>query len=69
VDLGRRATKTDWGSIDLLLRRSTDDGNSWPVSRTIEPNRTGCSGLAVGRRGNLYCFYERKGAPAIARFN
>jgi sialidase-1 len=32
---GRRTTISDWGSIDILLRRSTDGGRSWEPQRRI----------------------------------
>jgi sialidase-1 len=54
---------------NLTVKLSTDDGTTWPVARTLEPGRTGYSDLAVGRHGSLYCFYERRGALTVARFN
>jgi len=32
---GRRASHSDWGTIDLLLRRSTDNGRTWDRPRRI----------------------------------
>ncbi len=31
----RKRAKGDWGSIDILMRRSTDDGQTWDVPRQI----------------------------------
>ncbi len=32
---GRRESHSDWGTIDLLLRRSTDNGRRWDLARRI----------------------------------
>ena len=32
---GRRGTKGDWGSIDLVMRRSADSGATWSAPRKI----------------------------------
>jgi sialidase-1 len=44
---------------NLTLRLSYDEGRTWPVSRTLEPGRSGYSDLAVGADGTIYCLYER----------
>lgn len=54
---------------NLTVKLSRDDGATWPTARTLEPARTGYSDLAAGRHGEIYCFYERRGALTIARFN
>lgn len=56
---------------NLTIRLSDDDGQTWLESRTIDPNRSGYSDLAVDRDGIIYCLYEQ-GAPSslvCARFN
>ena len=43
---------------NLTLRLSYDEGQTWPVSRTIEPDWSGYSDLATGADGAIYCLYE-----------
>jgi sialidase-1 len=59
---------------NLTIRASHDDGATWPTSRTLELGPSGYSDLAVGKDGEIYCFYERgekKAAEKLtfARFN
>ncbi|MHC4432479.1 MAG: sialidase family protein [Planctomycetota bacterium] len=63
---------------NLTVKLSYDEGESWPVARSIEPGISGYSDLAVGGDGQVYCFYERGSVdtshyrPAqltVARFN
>ncbi len=72
-----------WGArsrLNVTIRASFDDGKTWPVSRTIEPDRSGYTDLAVADDGTIYCLFERGGvkeglgafAPkhiCIAKFN
>jgi sialidase-1 len=44
---------------NLTIRLSYDEGKSWPVSKSLEPGRSGYSDLAVGPDGAIYCLYER----------
>jgi sialidase-1 len=44
---------------NLTIRASHDDGATWPISRTVEAGPSGYSDLAVGKDGEIYCFYER----------
>ncbi|MFN9741380.1 MAG: exo-alpha-sialidase [Acidobacteriota bacterium] len=43
---------------NLTVRLSYDEGQTWPVSRTIEPDWSGYSDLATGTDGTIYCLYE-----------
>ena len=47
------------GRSNLTIRLSRDEGQTWPVSRTLEPGASAYSDLAVGPDGTIYCFYER----------
>ena len=63
---------------NVTVRMSYDEGETWPVSRPIEPGISGYSDLAVGPDGTIYLIYER-GTPTdrgthvqyltVARFN
>lgn len=44
---------------NVTVRLSDDRGETWPVSRVLEPGRSGYSDMAVGPDGTIYCFYER----------
>jgi Neuraminidase (sialidase) len=47
---------------NLSVRMSEDDGQTWPVARTIEPGTSGYADLASGPDGSIYCLYERGSA-------
>jgi sialidase-1 len=44
---------------NLTVKLSYDEGQTWPVSRVLEPDTAGYSDLAVGPDGTVYCLYER----------
>jgi len=50
------------GRSNLTIRLSRDEGQTWPVSRTLEPGASAYSDLAAGPDGTIYCVYER-GVP------
>ncbi len=61
---------------NLSVKLSQDDGQTWAVSRVIEPGPSMYSDLAVGPDGTVFCFYGRglkKGFAGdrltLARFN
>ena len=63
---------------NLTVKLSEDEGRTWPVSRPVEPGRSGYSDLAVGPDATILCLYERSTACAgtnrpyslcLARFN
>ncbi len=63
---------------NLTVRLSNDEGETWPVSRTIEPGWSGYSDLATQRDGTICCLYEgvspgadlfRQCTLRFARFN
>jgi len=61
---------------NLSVKLSKDDGQTWPVNRTVEPGPSMYSDLAVAPDGTVFCFYGRglkKGFAGdrltLARFN
>ncbi len=43
---------------NLTAKASFDNGQSWPVSKVLEPGATGYSDLAAGPGNIIYCLYE-----------
>lgn len=43
---------------NLSLKLSSDEGQSWPLQKILEPGPAGYSDIAVGPDGTLYCLYE-----------
>ncbi len=43
---------------NVTVRLSYDEGQSWPVSKVLDPGDGGYSDLAVGPDGTIYCLYE-----------
>jgi sialidase-1 len=54
---------------NLSLSLSYDEGESWPVIKTLDPGPSAYSDLAVLPDGTMLCFYERKAALILAHFN
>lgn len=44
---------------NVSIKLSYDEGETWPVMKTIESGTSGYSDLAVGPGGTVFCFYER----------
>jgi sialidase-1 len=65
--------------VNLVIRMSYDEGQSWPVHKTLHADRAAYSDLAVLPDGTILCFYEagnpqaEKPSPygflTLARFN
>lgn len=55
----------DRKNVSVLM--SYDEGSTWAVRKTIEPNWSGYSDLAVAKDGTILCLYER-GDPNDTRF-
>lgn len=61
----------------LTVKLSRDDGQTWPVSKILEPGPAGYSDLAVLADGTILCLYEADvvtrmcddGYIRLARFN
>ncbi len=47
---------------NVSVKLSYDEGQTWPVSKPVEPGISGYSDLAVGPDGTIYLFYE-SGSP------
>jgi sialidase-1 len=44
---------------NVTIKLSYDEGETWPVMRSIEPGASGYLDVAVGPDKMIYCFYER----------
>jgi sialidase-1 len=44
---------------NLSLKLSYDEGETWPINKTLEAGSSGYSDLAIAPDGTLLCFYER----------
>lgn len=55
-----------WPRENLTLRLSYDEGQTWPVSKVLEPGISGCADLVVGPDGTIYCLYESGGVDGNA---
>ena len=62
------------------MKISRDEGQTWPVNKSVEPGPSMYSDIAVTQSGTILCFYGRSGdklaTPAfaggrltLARFN
>jgi sialidase-1 len=77
----KRDVISGWGGRSReneTIRLSYDEGVTWPVAKTIEPERSGYADIAAGPDGMIYCLYERGFNPdnplntrylTLARFN
>lgn len=54
---------------NLSIKRSDDDGKTWPISKTLEPGPSAYSDLAVLPDGTVLCLYEGNKDIRVARFN
>ncbi len=63
---------------NVTIKMSYDEGETWPVSKVLEPGISAYSDLAVAPDGTVYCLYERGGVNnvmwdtqfiCVARFN
>ena len=43
----------------ISIKLSEDDGQTWPISKVLEPGMSAYSDLAVLPDGTVLCFYER----------
>ncbi len=46
---------------NLSIKISRDEGQTWPVNKSIEPGPSMYSDLAVAKDGTILCFYGRSG--------
>lgn len=54
---------------NLSIKLSSDDGKTWPVSKTLESGPSAYSDLAALPDGSILCFYEGDKRLTAARFN
>lgn len=54
---------------NLSIKLSRDDGQTWPVNKTLEPGPSAYSDLAVLPDGTVLCLFERADSIDCARFN
>lgn len=54
---------------NLSIKLSRDDGQTWPISKTLEPGPSAYSDLAVLTDGTVLCLYEGDSTIVCARFN
>lgn len=53
---------------NVSVKLSYDEGETWPVMKSLEPGISGYSDLAVGPDGTIYCIYEN-GSPSGSGYN
>lgn len=53
---------------NITVRASLDDGKTWPVSRSIDPEQGAYSDIAVDQDGVIYILYEKGTSIRLARF-
>jgi sialidase-1 len=56
---GKAAVGKSRDRKNLTIKLSYDEGQTWPVSKALEPGWSGYSDLAVLPGGTILCFYER----------
>ena len=54
---------------NLSIKLSRDDGQTWPINKTLDPGKAAYSDLAVLPDGTVLCLYERADSIDCARFN
>ncbi|MBX7207251.1 MAG: glycoside hydrolase [Verrucomicrobiaceae bacterium] len=54
---------------NLSIKLSRDDGNTWPINKTLESGKSAYSDLAVLPDGTVLCLFERADSIDCARFN
>lgn len=54
---------------NLSIKLSCDDGQTWPINKTLDPGKAAYSDLAVLPDGTVLCLYERGHSIDCARFN
>ncbi len=66
---GRERPAVSGRRENLTIKLSRDDGQSWPIERTLEAGPSAYSDLAVLPDGTVLCFYEAGNELKLARFN
>ena len=56
---GKEAAGKSRDRKNISIKLSEDDGQTWPISKVLEPGMSAYSDLAVLPDGTILCFYER----------
>ena len=56
---GKEAAGKSRDRQNISIKLSEDDGQTWPISKVLEPGMSAYSDLAVLPDGTILCFYER----------
>lgn len=76
---GKEKPEMSRDRINVSVKLSYDEGQTWPVTKLLEDGFSGYSDMAVAKDGTILCFYERgstdgkniykTGLLSVARFN
>jgi sialidase-1 len=76
---GKEKPEMSRDRINVSVKLSYDEGQTWPVTKLLEDGFSGYSDMAVAKDGTILCFYERgstdgkniykTGLLTVARFN
>lgn len=69
---GRIGTASDWADMNLILRRSTDDGKTWEDIRIIDSNKgapVGNPTPIVDSKGTVHLLYQSDYAEAFYTYS
>ena len=66
---GKEVTSGRGKRENLSIKLSHDDGQTWPVNKTLDAGPSAYSDLAVLPDGTVLCLYEGKANIQVARFN
>ncbi len=64
---GRIGTASDWSEMDLLMKRSLDDGRTWEPAQVVAPRKNGPTSNPtpiVDENGTIHLIYQRDYAKA-----
>ncbi len=59
ADTAGRRDPSHFKRVNLTLRLSYDEGKTYPVSKVIDPGRSGYCDVVTGKDGMIYVFYEQ----------
>jgi sialidase-1 len=76
---GKEKPEMSRDRINVSVKMTYDEGQTWPVTKLLEDGFSGYSDMAVAKDGTILCFYERgstdgkniykTGLLTVARFN
>jgi hypothetical protein len=56
---GRKNSRSDSGDIDIALRRSLDNGQTWGAGKILHAGPSAYSDLCIASDMGICCLYER----------